>query len=296
MAETDAVDLKGDDDDVRIVSNRVVARDIQIIHLNVSEVCFGLRENMHDSLLAPVLLGDWYTNHWPRIPVSLKFHAGSLSLCVGDIGPLGRGFGSPDAHGARVLVPLLERNLVGLQAGALPRKKQPSHLPRPETNGKCKSSLKIPANVHKPVMSKGKIANILADKNGCLKRPSQTDGLEFNPPTASPNEPWVLLAQVDSEVAVFDTLGEPQKQFKSLPDAGADPRITIPLTKHQKQGLHFMMSKERDRDYTGSKGDTSLGRSSRRGSRAIYKNVIPCDKRSKAWRSLRRDSRRRHWS
>ena len=38
MAETDAVDLKGDDDDVRIVSNRVVARDIQIVHLNVSEV------------------------------------------------------------------------------------------------------------------------------------------------------------------------------------------------------------------------------------------------------------------
>ena len=103
-------------------------------------------------------------------------------------------------------------------------------------------------------MSKGKLANSSADKNGCLKSPSQTDGLEFNPPTSSPNEPWVLLAQVDSEVAVFGTLEEPQRQVKSLPDAGADPRITTPLTKHQKQGLHFMMSKERDRDYTGSKG------------------------------------------
>ena len=39
-----------------------------------------------------------------------------------------------------------------------------------------------------------------------------------------------------------------------------------------------MMSEERDRDYTGSKGDTSLGGSSRRGSGAMYKNVIPCDK------------------
>ena len=39
-----------------------------------------------------------------------------------------------------------------------------------------------------------------------------------------------------------------------------------------------MMSKDRDRDYTGSTGDTSLGRSSRHGSRAMYWNVIPCDK------------------
>ena len=96
------------------------------------------------SLLAPVPLGDRYTNHWPRIPVSLKCHGGSLSLCVGDIDRLGKEFGSLDTNSARVLVPLLERNLVGLQAGVLPRKKRPGHLPRPETNGKCKSSLKYP--------------------------------------------------------------------------------------------------------------------------------------------------------
>ena len=39
-----------------------------------------------------------------------------------------------------------------------------------------------------------------------------------------------------------------------------------------------MMSKERDRDYAGSKGDTSLGRSFGGGSPAMYEDVISCDK------------------
>ena len=106
--------------------------------------------------------------------------------------------------------------------------------------------------------------------------------MEYVPPTASPNEPWVLLAQVDAEVAVFGTLEEPQKQIESLPDAGADPRITTPLIKHQRQGLHFMMSERRAREYAGSKGDTTLGRSFGRGSRAMYEDVLSWDKREQS--------------
>ena len=41
------------------------------------------------------------------------------------------------------------------------------------------------ANVYEPVTNMGAIAKILADKNGRLKRPSQTNGLEYVPPTAS---------------------------------------------------------------------------------------------------------------
>ena len=88
-------------------------------------------------------------------------------------------------------------------------------------------------------MSIGKIANILADKNGCLKRPSQTDGLEYNPSTSSPNEPWILRAQIDAEVGFFGTLEEPQKQVESVPDTGADPRITTPLI-CTKAGVTFL--------------------------------------------------------
>ena len=281
MAGMDIIDLTGDDDDVRIVSDRVVTRDVQIVHPNVSEVCFGLMEKMYvtaHSLPAPDPLDDRFPSHWPRIPVSLKCHGGASSLCVGVIDPFGKEFGSLDTNSARVLVPLLERNLVRLQAAVLPRRKQQDYRPGPETDGKCKTPLEMQANVYGPVMNMSAIAKVLADKNGRLKRPSQTDGLEYVPPAAAPSGPRALPAQVDAEAAVFGMLEELQKQVQSLPDAEADPRITTPLLKHQKQGLHFMMSKERDRDYTDSKGNTSLWRSFGHGSRAVYENVITCEK------------------
>ena len=78
--------------------------------------------------------------------------------------------------------------------------------------------------------------------------PSQTDGLEYAQPTASPSGCWALPEQVDAEAAVFGMLEELKKQVESLPGAEADPRITTALLKHLKQGLHFMMSKERDRE------------------------------------------------
>ena len=122
----DVIDLTGDDDDVRVVSNRVVTRNFQIIHLNVSEVCFGLMEKMYVttySLPAPVPLDDLFTTHWPRILVSLKCHGSASSLCMGAINSFGEQFGSLDTNRARVLVLLLGRSLVLLQASALPRKK-----------------------------------------------------------------------------------------------------------------------------------------------------------------------------
>ncbi|CAZ80188.1 unnamed protein product [Tuber melanosporum] len=231
------------------------------------------------SLPAPIPLEDRFTTHWPRIPVSLKCHGGGSSLSVGVIDPFGKEFGSLDTNSARVLVPLLERNLVRLQTIVLPRKKQPGHLPGPETDGKCKTPLEMQANVYGPVMNMGAIAKILADKNGRLKRPSQTDGLEYVPPMGTPGVSRVLPVQVDTEAAVFTMLEELQKQVENLPNAEADPRITTPLLKHQKQGLHFMMSKERDRDYTDSKGNTSLWRTFGHGSPTFYENVITCDQR-----------------
>ncbi|PWW73121.1 hypothetical protein C7212DRAFT_365909 [Tuber magnatum] len=281
------IDLTGDDDDdddVQIVSNRVVTRDLQIVHPNVSEVCFGLMEKMYvtaHSLPAPIPLDDRFTTHWPRIPVSLKCHGGGSSLCVGVIDPFGKEFGSLDTNSARVLVPLLERKLVRLQTIVLPRKKQPGHLPGPETDGKCKTPLEMQANLYGPVMNLGAVAKVLADKNGRLKRPSQTDGLEYVPPMGAPSVSRVLPVQVDAEAAVFSMLEELQKQVENLPDAEADPRIVTPLLRHQKQGLYFMMNKEKDRDYTDSKGNTSLWRSFGHGSRAMYENVITCDKTHK---------------
>ena len=72
MAGTDVADLTGDDDDVRIVSNKADTRNGQIVHPNVSEACFRLMEKMYVkaySLPALVPLDDRFTTHWPRIPV-----------------------------------------------------------------------------------------------------------------------------------------------------------------------------------------------------------------------------------
>jgi len=117
------------------------------------------------SLPAPVPLDDRFSTHWPRIPVSLKCHGGALSLCVGVIDPFKKEFSSLESNSAGVLVPLLERNLVRLQASVLPRKKQPGHPPGPETDGKCKTPLEMQVNVYGPVMNMGAIAKALADKN-----------------------------------------------------------------------------------------------------------------------------------
>ena len=226
------------------------------------------------SLHAPVLLDDRFTTHWPRTLVSLKCHGRASSSCMGGIDPFGKEFGSLDTNSARVLVLLLERNLVRLQATVLQRKKQPGYLPGPEPGGKCKTPLEMPTNVYGPMMNIGAIANVLADNNGRLKKPSQTDALGCVPPTPSPSGPWALPAPVDAEAAVFGILEEPQKQVECLPNAKANPRITTPLLKQQKQGLHFMMSKGRDCDCTDSKGNPSLWRSFGHSGRAMYENVI----------------------
>ncbi|RPA94496.1 hypothetical protein L873DRAFT_1701063 [Choiromyces venosus 120613-1] len=230
------------------------------------------------SLPAPIPLDDRFPTHWPRIPVSLECHGGGSSLCVGVMDPFGKEFGSLDTNSARVLVPLLERNLVRLQTIVLPRKKQPDHLPGPETDGKYKTPLEMQANVYGPVMNMAAVAQVLAGKNGRLKKPSQTDGLEYVPPMATSSRPQIQPAQVDAEAAVFTMLEELQKQVENLPNAEADPRIITPLLKHQKQGLYFMMTKERDRDYTHSQGNTSLWRSFGNGSREMYENVVTYEK------------------
>ena len=85
-------------------------------------MCVGLLEKMYvtaHSLPAPVPLDDQFTTHWPRIPVSFKCHGGAWSLCIGVIDPFGKEFGSLDTNSARVLIPLLERNLVRLQASVV---------------------------------------------------------------------------------------------------------------------------------------------------------------------------------
>ena len=184
MAGADVVDLTGDDDDVRIVSNRVDTRNVQIAHLNVSEMCFGLVEKMYvtaHSLPAPVPFNDRFTTHWPRIPVSLRCHGSAPPLYVGVMDPFGKGFGSLDTNSARALVPLPERNLVRLEGSVLPRKNQPGHPPGPETDGK--TPLEMPANVYGHVMNMDAIAKVLADKNGLLNRPYQAGGLVCVPPS-----------------------------------------------------------------------------------------------------------------
>ena len=100
MAETDVIDLTGDDDDARTVFSRVFIRDVQIVHPNFSEVCFGLMEKMYVtaySLPALVLLDDWITTYWLRILVLLKCHGSASSLGIGAINPFGEEFGSSSA-------------------------------------------------------------------------------------------------------------------------------------------------------------------------------------------------------
>ncbi|PUU82624.1 hypothetical protein B9Z19DRAFT_1120377 [Tuber borchii] len=205
------------------------------------------------SLLAPIPLDDWDTSHLPKIPVSLKFHGGALSFCVGVMGPFRREFGSLGTNSPRGLVLLLGRDLVRLWEAVLKREKQPGHLPGPETDGKCKTPPEMPASVYGPMMNLGATAKVLADENGPPKRPLKL--MDWN----TPHPP---LAPVES-----------------LPGPEPDPRITSPLIKHQKQGLNFMMvSKEKDRDYADSKWNPSPWRSFGHGGRALDGNFVPCDK------------------
>jgi len=63
MAGTDVIDLTGDGDDVRIVSNRVFTRDVQIVHpkclgsvlwIDGKNVCHGLFSSRTSSIGRPV--------------------------------------------------------------------------------------------------------------------------------------------------------------------------------------------------------------------------------------------------
>lgn len=274
------IDLTEDDDDV--------------IHLakasHTKEVCFGMihKASISAHTVPATAFGtDVFPDNWPPIPIILRRGGNPGTLIVCALDPVGREFGCVDINTARALIPLLDLKLVRVQARTLSRPKRQGEA----VGARVSVNISIYINLYGPEEKGATVGNLLSQKNVFLQNPMSADRLEYkNPhyrdgimqgwakhggPQRTNNTGYVsrTAEEIRADVNnVFDGL----EQSDNLPEMDPDPQIKTPLLKHQKQGLHFMTNKEKERTFgEGDKGNSSLWRLRLRPSgQKFYYNVI----------------------
>lgn len=273
------IDLTEDDDDV--------------IHLvkvpHNKEVCFGMihKASISAHTVPATAFGtDVFPDNWPPIPISLRRGGNPGTLIVCALDPVGREFGCVDINTARALIPLLDLKLVRVQARTLSRPKRQGEA----VGARVSINISIYINLYGPEEKGATVGNLLSQKNVFLQNPLSADRLEYKNPHYRDGtvQGWAknggsqrsnigYVSRTAEEIRadvnnVFDGL----EQSDNLPEMDPDPQIKTPLLKHQKQGLHFMTNKEKERTFgEGDKGNSSLWRlRSRPSGQKYYYNVI----------------------
>lgn len=253
------IDLTEDDDDV-----------VQVVRTHTKEVCFGMihKASISAHTVPATAFGtDTFPGNWPSIPITLRRGGNPGTLIVCALDPTGREFGCVDINTARALVPLLDLKLVRVQARIIPRPKRQGETVGAQTS----INVSIYINLYGPEEKGTTVGNLLSQKNVFLQDPMGADRVEYRNPhyQESTTQNWAkhgpqrtntYVSRTAEEIRadvnnVFDGL----EQSDNLPEMDPDPRIKTPLLKHQKQGLHFMTNKEKERTFgEGDKGNSSL--------------------------------------
>lgn len=272
------IDLTEDDDD-----------EVHIVKAQIREVCFGMihKASISAHTVPATAFGtDIFPTNWPPIPITLRRGGNPETLMVCALDPTGKEFGCVDINTARALVPLLDLKLVRVQAKIMARPKRPGEVIGASTS----VSVQIYINLYGPEEKGIMVGSLLSQKNVFLQQPMEKDRVEYKNPQYQDgsSQVWARHSAQRSSSAgyvsrtaeeiradvnnVFDRL----EQSDNLPEMEPDPRIKTPLLKHQKQGLHFMTNKEKERTFgEDDKGNSSLWRLRPRPSgQKSYYNVI----------------------
>lgn len=283
----DTVDLTSmgeDDSDVVEIGN---SKD--------QEVCYGMIQgaklNCH---IVPspkpgqiALTPDWF----PQVKIILNRKIGEPNHVILAKDCTRQIVGKVDHQTAQGLSPLLDSRLQLRTDCRIPsRVKEPDEIAGKETS----KAYTLDLMLYGPRRSGKPVAKYLSQRQLWLRNPPRVDsGIKYEnpqtieghrpPPAISQRSPAAVapaVAQVSrtveeirSEVmGVFDSLTESE----DLPQMEPDSRILTPLLKHQKQGLHFMTTRERPRQLNADgKTDNSFWQIRLNGNlQRTYYNVI----------------------
>ena len=252
------VDLTGgDDEDIVVISDS-----------QEKEVCYGRLEG---TKVVAHLLPDPgnKANHlsktdWPAMKLQLKRFPGNDNI-IRVLDPTGRDFGNVDVRTSQGLAKLLDSKnpKYRAQARLLSRKKKDGRDQYPHAS--CSEFLDLVVNVYGPKSKVENIGKFFKTKMLKLLTPFAVDaGKEIcNPhaPAVARTDilPRTSNAATSNNVAGFvsrtveeirnDVLGmfDSLQNLETLPEMEAEKCILTPLLGHQKQALHFMVSKEQER-------------------------------------------------
>ncbi|CAM1511418.1 Fc.00g089310.m01.CDS01 [Cosmosporella sp. VM-42] len=249
------VDLTSGDDEVSSVQDPAD-----------EEVCYGMiKANLSCSRVpspkpgSQSLFGPTYQ---PGIKVVLKRQVGDKSSTISAYDHTRQIIGLLEVSSARAIAPLLDSNIhLRTECRIPPVPKRPGEEPGQPTSrlyvldvvmyGPVRYARNV--GTHMARYSMKFVAPYLVQKGIRVQNPHI---LEFRPPPPRvyPTEPQSnystssanrTVEEIRSEVmGVFDSL----TRSEDLPEMDPDSCITTPLLKHQRQGLHFMMTREKPRE------------------------------------------------
>ena len=235
---------------------------------------------------------------WPSMKLILHALPGKKTYIIRVIDPTETDFGNIDLRTAQGLLPILTSKTpkFKVQARLTPRKRKSDQIP----GCPCSEYLNININLYGPKGSAATIGKFLSHKQLYLRTPYMVDaGCEVFNPHQPKTETVVRTAmlgrsgglsngyasrtaeEIRNDVrGMFDSL----QKSENLPEMEPSPFITTKLLPHQKQGLHFMINKEKDRVFgENEEENSSLWREKYRpdGQKIYYEVITGKEEREK---------------
>lgn len=290
-SNSSVVDLTNDDDD-----------DVVLVKDNMErEVCLGRIEHAHvNAHMVPhpkMNMMSANTKTWMPFKVELgRRGANTQIIPVRD--PLSKDFGTIDVRTATVLAQLMDSartTKIRLEARLDPRKKEPFETPGQLTS----KSMPITIHVYAPLKFAKGLGRLFSQRQVWLREPhANLGGREYFNPQApqdfgpkrkkvqaasaarysSPSLGHSQINRTAEEIRndvfrVFDTL----KAGDELSEMEPPSSIKTPLLVHQKQGLHWLVGREKEigGELNAEENDGSLWQVYHRNNGAkVYYNVI----------------------
>lgn len=261
----------------RLIFSSADEDDDEPIFLRTSddkEVCYGRLENTKvqaHMIPTPGTKALYLSKiEWPAMKLQLSRFPGSDNI-IRVLDPTGKDFGNVDVKtsiGLRALMDI-KNSKFRVQARLNVRKKEPGEIP----GSPCSKYLDMTVNLYGPKSKAYAIGKYLSQRQMYLRNPFSVDsGCELYNPHITNNvvqksaserayngrsHSYVsrTVEEIRSDVlGMFDAL----QKSENLPEMEPSPLVITKLLPHQKQGLHFMTNKEKDRVFS----DTEEGNSS----------------------------------
>jgi SNF2 family DNA or RNA helicase len=246
-----------DDDEVEIISDS-----------GDKEVCYGRIEGAEISAFkvptpkpGAVAISSGF---WPQVKIVLRRRVGERTNIIHAVDSTREIIGCVDVNTAIGLTPLLDSKFGIRTASRILTRARREGDPPPGTEVSIRYGLDL--NIYGPKKYALQIGRHLSQKQLWLRTPLFVEaGVELHnphaiqkPPQPTPRSsstsygyrqqgPVRTTEEIRNDVlSMFDSL----ERSENLQEMEADPRITTELLRHQKQGLYFMINKEKEHDFT----------------------------------------------